>query len=221
MAKTETEREREQREEREEREEEQRERKERERDEKDHPERSAAPKPDARADPTTNTIGTSTKDAKVSTEPAPKAVRPRVTASGRQAKVPEAGAAVSAYSIDPAAWDPRLAPQGTPIAFPDPDEPYPQFPVGTSYPPPPDTQAADAAAAYTKGKEEESLLGTREQTDEDVQKYGPPGVRVAKRPAADATDPRDVVTPSGRGQVSAANKPSEVGGRKPTKTYDT
>ena len=202
MAKTESEREREQREEREERE---------------HPERSAAPKPDARPDPTTNTIGTSTKDAKTSTEPAPKAVRPRVTASGRQAKVPEAGAA-SAFSIDPAAWDPRLAPQGTPIAFPDPDEPYPQFPVGTSYPPPLETQAADAVAGYTKGKDEESLLGTREQTDEDATKYGPPGVRIAKRPAADAVDPRDVQTPSGRGQVEAANKP--VGGGKPGKQYD-
>jgi len=44
------------------------------------------------------------------------------------------GATPLQADTDPTDWDPRLAPPGTPIAFPDPEEDYPT--EGVPYPPP-------------------------------------------------------------------------------------
>ena len=49
--------------------------------------------------------------------------------------------------VDPAEFDPRKAADWTPIAFPDPDEPYPQD--GDPYPPPPDLEAPRVTTSLT------------------------------------------------------------------------
>ena len=57
-----------------------------------------------------------------------------ITPSGRLNKSPTPGVFTDTLSVDPTASDPRKAPPGTPIAFPDPDEDYPT--EGEPYPPP-------------------------------------------------------------------------------------
>jgi hypothetical protein len=77
---------------------------------------------------------TPTRSREVSDTVQVESVRPARTASGRRDKSPTPNEFSEPLSVDPAASDPRLAPPGTPIAFPDPDEDYPT--EGDPYPPP-------------------------------------------------------------------------------------
>jgi hypothetical protein len=117
----------------------------------------------------------------------------RTTRAGRAPKSPTPGLAAEPYNTDPSAWDPRFASEGTPIAFPDPDEPYPQ--EGTPYPPP---------------------VGTAMRVGEQAARALDPatGKRLdAEGKVVEETGPRV-------GQTAAASGEANLGG-KPSRQFDT
>jgi len=98
----------------------------------------------------------------------------KLTPAGRRPKSPTPGIAEPRVDVDvdpqfskpavgdPTVWDPRHAPfPGTPIAFPDPDEDYPQ--EGIPYPVPPDPVVGTAFEYAAKALNPD---GTRKDGEE-------------------------------------------------------
>lgn len=115
----------------------------------------------------------------------------RATLSGRRAKSPTPGVPETYEDlppVDPAAFDPRIATEGTPIAFPDPDEPYPQ--EGTPYPPP-----VDAPVRVGKRSEHSLDAETGKRLD-------------AEGKVVEETGPRGGQTAAASGEANLAGKPS-------------
>lgn len=123
----------------------------------------------------------------------------RLTPSGRKPKSPTPGVP-SPYTFeeDPTAWDPRLAAEGTPIAFPEPDEPYPQ--EGTPYPPPVEPPAVMGVAAARALNADGTAKNGGKKSDADVASHEAGGPRI--------------------GQSATASGEANLGG-KPSRQYDT
>jgi hypothetical protein len=109
--------------------------------------------------------------------PSPGVPEPRAEAAGAGAEVdPQFSKPIVG---DPTVWDPRHAPfPGTPIAFPDPDDQYPQ--EGTPYPVPPDPVVGTAFTQAAKALNED---GTRKDAEGGPSGSGKSDADVASREA--------------------------------------